>query len=325
MIFKQRLAGIAVCILAAVATSWLCKTYNLPVMLIALIAGLLLHGVLFKDKLKDGISYSSNQLLKLGVALIGLQVTLGDLVSLGWQTVAFLLAVVLSTLGLGLLLAKVLRQNRNYGYLSGGAVAICGASAALAVSSILPKDAKLERDTAVCIIGITLLSSLAMILYPYISAFFELNLLQSSLFLGGSIHNVAQVVGAAFTVSDEVGEFASMIKLLRVALLVPCILLILTSLPREAKKNDSKAPILPFFLVAFLVLMALNSFFNIEQNLLDISKLGSKFLLVTAMFAIGLKTHLLDITSVGFRPLFILFFETIWIAGLSLAGALFLF
>jgi len=244
------LPGLSLCLLSSLLATWLSEIFNLPVLLLALIAGLLLHYIFFRPSLKTGISFSSNQILKLGVALIGLQVTLNDLATIGWHTAIFLLFVVFSTLLFGIGLSKIFKQSSNFGYLSGSAVAICGGSAALAVSSILPQNETLERDTAVCIIGITILSSIAMLIYPFIVTWLEFDVLASSVFLGGSIHNFAQVVGAAFTVSDEVGEFSSLIKLLRVALLVPCILLILVNLQKTTDKNLKKAPVLPLFLIA---------------------------------------------------------------------------
>jgi uncharacterized membrane protein YadS len=109
--------------------------------------------------------------------------------------------------------------SRSFGILSAGAVAICGASAALAISSVLPKGENSERDTVFTVISVTALSTIAMIAYPVIIALFHLDHVAIGVFLGGTIHDVAQVVGAGFSVSEETGNVATFTKLLRVAML----------------------------------------------------------------------------------------------------------
>ena len=122
-------------------------------------------------------------------------------------------AVILTIL-FGVVAARAFGLSRPFGILTAGAVAICGASAALAISSVLPKGENHERDTVFTVIGVTALSTIAMIVYPVIIAFFHLDHAAVGVFLGGTIHDVAQVVGAGFSVSEETGNVATFTKLL---------------------------------------------------------------------------------------------------------------
>src|SRR6185312_7645057 len=108
-----------------------------------------------------------------------------------------------------------------FGVLSGGAVAICGASAALAIASVLPRSDTRERDTILAVVSVTALSTIAMILYPVFAISIGLDHRHAGVFIGGTIHDVAQVVGAGYTISNETGDIATYVKLLRVAMLLP--------------------------------------------------------------------------------------------------------
>ena len=114
-----------------------------------------------------------------------------------------------------MLLARRLGLKPLFGVLSGGAVAICGASAALAIASVLPRNDTRERDTILTVVSVTALSTLAMILYPVFATSIGLDHKQAGIFIGGTIHDVAQVVGAGYTISNETGDIATYVKLLQ--------------------------------------------------------------------------------------------------------------
>ena len=136
-------------------------------------------------------------------------------------------------------------------------MAICGASAALAISAVLPKGENHERDTVFTVIGVTALSTIAMIVYPLIIALFHLDHAAIGVFLGGTIHNIAQVVGAGFSISEETGTVATFTKLLRVAMLLPVVMIL--SFVFHAHNSAKAGRLLPGFLVVFAVLVAINS------------------------------------------------------------------
>ena len=137
------------------------------------------------------------------------------------------------------------QSKGTIGILTGGAVAICGASAALAISSILPKSGSRERDTIFTVIAVTTFSTIAMIVYPVIVTFIGLDDRAAGVFLGGTIHDVAQVVGAGYSISEEVGDLSTIIKLFRVSMLVPVVLLL--TLMFRAKTTEARGFFIPPF------------------------------------------------------------------------------
>lgn len=232
-------------------------------------------------------------------------------------------AGVVTTIVFGYLLSRRLNLGRQFGLLSGGAVAICGASAALAISSALPPDPDKERDTVLTVIGVTSLSTIAMILYPSLTTWLNLTHQQAGLFIGGTIHDVGQVVGAGYMISQETGDVSTYVKLLRVALLVPVILLlpilVITRQRRiEATAKPGVRSILPSFLVAFCALLLLNTFVDLPPTVTATATGVSNWCLVTAITALGMKTRLADLMRVGWKPIALMVAETAWIAGIVL-------
>jgi hypothetical protein len=177
------------------AATWLSQHYNAPVMLFALLLGMAFRFLHEEGRCVRGIEFSARTILRIGVALLRLRITFGQIASLGIEPVIIVVTGVATTIAFGLLLARLLGLGANFGYLSGGAVGICGASAALAISSTLPAYDKRERDTVLTVVGVTTLSTIAMIFYPVLVSALHLDHAQAGMFLGGSIHDVAQVVG----------------------------------------------------------------------------------------------------------------------------------
>ncbi len=224
-----------------------------------------------------------------------------------------------STILIGIVLARAMGLQKRFGVLTGGAVGICGASAAMAVSAVLPDGKNKDRDTLLTIIGVTSLSTIAMVLYPIIAGMLNLDETSTSIFLGGTIHDVAQVVGAGYSVSEQTGDLATLTKLVRVAFLMPvvlCILLVLRLNMNHA--GDAKPAGIPGFLIAFVILMTVNSVIDVPQAITAGATEISRFALVISIAAIGMKSNLKSLLEVGSKPIILLVTETIWIAGLIL-------
>ncbi len=205
-------------------------------------------------------TFRRRRFLDLGVALLGLRLTIDDVTSLGWAAVAMVVLAVISTMLIGVLLARLLSVESKMGVLTGGAVGICGASAAMAISSVLPQGPDTKRQTLFTVIGVTALSTVAMVFYPVVGSSLSLSDTEMGLFVGATIHDVAQVVGAGYSVSAEVGDLGTFVKLLRVAMLVPVVLFIgiIVRLRRgDASQSGVTAPV-PWFLIAFIALFVAN-------------------------------------------------------------------
>lgn len=316
---KKLVPGLLVTALVAMAAAFLGSHYHGSMLLFALLLGLALHFVSEDKRCAAGIQFASGTVLRLGVALLGLRLTVEHVVTLGWQTVVALLVAVSLTIALGLLLARLLKVENSLGLLIGGATAICGASAALAISSVLPKSPHLERDTALTVVGITALSTAAMVVYPLITKWLGFDAISSGKFIGATIHDVAQVVGAGYSLSPEAGDAATITKLMRVAFLMP--VLVVISLVVRARMasaagagSAAKTPLLPWFTVAFVLLILLNSTGWVPGAIQSGASSVSQAFLVLAIAGVGLKTSLQDVTQLGWRPVAMIFLVTLGLA-----------
>ncbi|WJG08819.1 putative sulfate exporter family transporter [Aliiglaciecola sp. LCG003] len=313
-----KLPGIIVVTIVGMAALFLSQHYAAPAMLFSLLLGIALSFLYEETKCQAGIEFTASHVLRFGIALLGLRIALGDLIALGWKTALLLIVAIASTIVVGILLAKVFGLSKRFGVLTGGAVGICGASAAMAISAVLPNDKHKDRDTLLTIIGVTSLSTLAMIIYPIIAGLLNLDETSTSIFLGGTIHDVAQVVGAGYSVSEHTGNLATLTKLVRVALLMPVVLCLLLVMRLNFKNATDSPPSFPLFLIAFVVLMCCNSFFDLPQLVTQTANDVSRFALVISIAAIGMKSNLKQLLLVGAKPIILLLLETIWLAGLIL-------
>jgi len=305
--------GVLAAATVGVAASFLSDHYGGPTMLYALLLGMAFHFLSQEGKCVEGIETASRSILRIGVGLLGMRITIGQIAELGGETPALMVGAVALTILVGVLAARLLRLRGDFGVLTGGAVAVCGASAALAIAAVLPRHPHSERDTIFTVVGVTTLSTLAMIIYPMIVSAFGLGETEAGIFLGGTIHDVAQVVGAGYSVSVKTGDTATFVKLLRVALLLPMVMAV--SLAFGARHTSGKRPpVLPRFLVAFAVLVAVNSSGLIPAALTTGINDLSRWCLVTAIAALGMKTSLKAMTELGPKPVLLLLAETVFMA-----------
>ncbi len=308
--------GVLVSLIIAVAATFLSEHYGGPVMLFALLLGMAFHFLSQEGLCVAGIEFASKRILRVAVGLLGAQITISEIMKLGPTPVVMVIAAVTLTILFGVVGACIAGLSRPFGILTAGAVAICGASAALAISSVLPKSENQERDTVFTVIGVTALSTIAMILYPLIIALFHLDHAAIGVFLGGTIHDVAQVVGAGFSVSDETGNVATFTKLLRVAMLLPIVVAL--SFVYQAHNTTEAGRRLPGFVIAFAVLVVVNGLGVIPTPALVALKSISRWCLVTAIAALGMKTSLKAMAGVGGRAIGLIVAETVFLATLVL-------
>ncbi|NDV92602.1 putative sulfate exporter family transporter [Alteromonas sp. 345S023] len=320
--------GLGIASITGMAALFLSEHYNAPAMLFALLLGMAVS-FLYQNNTPCacGIDFTASTLLRAGVVLLGLRIALGDLAVLGWQTALMLAGAIFTTITLGVGLAKALGLQKRFGALTGGSVAICGASAALAISTILPKGENHERDTLLTVIGVTAMSTIAMVLYPILAGQLGMSNNEAGIFLGGTIHDVAQVVGAGYSVSEDAGDMATLTKLVRVAMLMPVVLIMMLVIKRfyaaSTTDNSTDVPKMPMFLIGFIALMLLNSFVVLPEFVISTGTEVSRFFLVVSITAIGMKSNLGKLAEVGMLPIVMIITETLWIA-LLILGYLYL-
>lgn len=315
--------GVLACVVVGAAATFLSEHYAAPVMLFALLLGMAMNFLSSDGACKAGIEFTARELLRVGVALLGLRITIGQVADLGWQPIALVVLSVALTIGVSMVVARLLGFNTLFGLLSGGAVAICGASAALALAAALPNHPLKERATLFTVVGVSALSTLAMIGYPMLTQTLGLDARHAGVFLGATIHDVAQVVGAGYSLSRETGDIATFVKLLRVAMLVPVIAFaVLFTRPRggsdATQARGPRPPLLPWFAVAFALLVAVNSTGWLPAAVTSAGSDVSRWCLVASIAGIGMKTALRDLVTVGLKPVALMVGETAFLALLVL-------
>ena len=310
--------GIICAAVVAIAAMFMSEHYGASAMLFALLLGMALNFLGQEGKCVAGIQFAASTVLRIGVALLGLRITFGEISALGPNTALMVVAGVLLTILFGWLFSRFSSVEKYFGLLTGGAVAICGASAALAIAAVLPRGPNHDRDTSFAVIGVTALSTIAMVVYPVVVGVMGFNPHQAGIFLGATIHDVAQVVGAGYSMGKDAGDTATIVKLLRVAMLLP-VILVLSLMFRQrthGSANAMRPPLLPWFAVVFGVLVALNSFVAMPRQLLVVAGDASRFALVLAISAIGMRTSLKELTVLGMKPVVLMVTETMFLAGI---------
>ncbi len=300
---------------------------TVPPMIAALVLGMALAKLGSQSWMQPAITFCLKRLLRYAIALLGLRVVFGDITALGWPTTLVIIAAMLLTIGSGVLLARMLGQDTRYGVLVGTGTAICGASATLATSSILPSYSQKSSDTAFVVIAVNALSTLAMVAYPPLLLALGFNEHTTGILLGATIHDVAQVVGAGYSISETAGNSAVIVKLFRVFLLFPIVLAIGFYFARQASGVDASKVPAPLFALGFLAFAAINStiplvpslasvIMPIKSGLVEASNWG----MMLAITALGLGTTVSSLLSVGWRRISIAVGTTLVILAAAILG-----
>lgn len=323
--FKSRMRGVMLAALIALAAAFIADHYGGPVMLFAILFGIAFNFLSDDEKCAPGIQFASKRLLQLGVILLGATITFGEVAALGWRTAGVVVGAVTLLLIVGTAIARSLKLSKPHAFISSAAVAICGASAAMAVAAVLPQNSRNERALVMTVVGVTALSTLAMIFYPPLTDMLGLSDKMAGIFLGATIHDVAQVVGAGYIVSDDAGATAAIVKLLRVTLLAPTVLAIAIIFARTQAASAGIVRAFPVFLVGFFALITVNSIVPMPELLTRFLSDASRWCLIVAVSALGLKTSLRELFEMGPVPSIVLFLQTLLLLGFVTLAVLFLF
>jgi uncharacterized integral membrane protein (TIGR00698 family) len=312
--------GVALSLVIAMAATFLSDHHGGPTLLYALLIGMAFHFLSQEARWAKGIDFSVRTILRIGVAMLGARISVAEIAEMGFSPIAIVVAGVTATIVLGVLAAPRLSLSKAQGVLTGGAVAICGASAALAISAVLPKSSDTARETLFTVVAVTLLSTLAMVLYPLLVRALGYDDRAAGILLGATIHDVAQVVGAGYLISEQAGLIATYVKLLRVSTLLPVVLVLAWYFAAPGGHAASRWRLLPSFLLAFAILAAANSAGLVPRAASETMASLSRWCLVCAIAGLGMKTSLQELSRVGWRPLALVTAETLFLLGLVLAA-----
>lgn len=304
--WRDLVPGLAIVAVACLAATWLSEHYQMPVILAGLLIGLALNFVSAEPRVHAGLDMCGTNFLRWGIVLLGTQVTVTQIGSLGITSFLALIFIMTLVILAGLAGARLAGQSSYMGWLAGGATAICGASAALAIYALMGKERLNHNQFTLTLVGISLASATALSFYPLLASYFGFTDQQAGFLMGAAIHDVAQSLGAGYSFSEGSGEFATIVKLSRVALLAPFVAVIgLAIMPagQRGKTGIAAKLRLPWFVIGFFLLVAVNSLVNPPAFIAQYGLIASKVMLLSSVTATAMRSQLNSLMSQGWRPL----------------------
>ena len=293
------------------------KRLHFSSLIIAILLGMVVKNtVKIPSVFDDGIKFSLKKILRLAVILLGFKLSLTEAAEIGWKGLVLVLIVTPTTLWFATWVGKKLGLDKNLALLIGSGTAICGASAVAAVAPVVDGD---EKDSTFAIATVTIFGTISMFLYPLIYNVFHLPNILYAVWAGSSIHEVAQVVAAGFTAGDQAGQFATLVKLTRVLLVIPIAMSIGLWQMRGEKgeKRGMKKDTIPWFVFGFLGVFIINSLHFIPKNITEQLVTLDSFLLTWAMAGMGLETSFEKMKKVGIKPFYAGAITTVFIGVLG--------
>lgn len=299
--------GLLLCAVVALSAGWLSEHYGVPIILMGLLLGLALNFAATDVSTHAGLDFASTTCLRVGIVLLGTQVTLMQIGALGAVPFIGLLVVMGCALGAALLAARIAGMPVAAGVLAGGATAICGASAALALYGVIGKERLSQAQFTLTLVGVSLASALALSFYPPLAGFVGLDDRQAGFLIGASIHDVAQAIGGGYAISDTAGSYATIVKLARVALLAPLVVLASLLMGPAGDQEERRRGLgglmsrisIPWFVLGFLALVCFVSFYPLPAAVTAGALTASKLLLLLAVTATAMRSRLDLIVQMG--------------------------
>lgn len=314
---------------SAVAVAWSAHQLlpDIPMLTAAVVLGIVaahLPGAraLVRGAARPGLSYAAKRLMRVGIVLLGLKLSLDDVLGLGWATVTMVLGVVAATFLGTWWLGRRMGLPGDQPLLIAAGYSICGASAIGAVSEATDSD---ERDAATSVALVTLCGTLAIAVLPLLQQPLGLSDAEFGRWVGASVHDVGQVVATAQTAGSDALAEAVLVKLMRVALLAPLVAAVALSVRhrrRGAATARKRLPLVPLFVVGFLAMVALRSTGLLPTSAIDVAQHAQELLLAAALFGLGSAVDLPSLTRTGARVAALGLSAWVVVAGVSYAGVL---
>lgn len=298
------------------------KALSLSPMVVGIILGMLYANSL-RNNLPDtwvpGIAFCGKRVLRFGIILYGFRLTFQDVVAVGFPAIIVDAIIVCGTILLGVLVGRLLKVDRSIALLTACGSGICGAAAVLGVDgAIRPKPYK----TAVAVATVVIFGTLSMFLYPilYRAGVFDLSPDAMGIFTGATIHEVAHAVGAGNAMGAAVSNSAIIVKMIRVMMLVPVLLVIAFFVAKNVAERGEEAGSsskinIPWFAILFLVVIGFNSLNLLPKELVDFINTLDTFLLTMAMSALGAETSIDKFKKAGFKPFLLAAILWCWLIG----------
>lgn len=290
-----------------------------------MIVGIVL-GMLYANSLRNnlpetwvpGVQFCSKRILRIGIILYGFRLTFQNVLEVGVPAICIDAIVVTITICGGIMIGRMLKMDRGIALLTSVGSGICGAAAVLGTESAIKVK---PYKTAVAVSTVVIFGTIAMFLYPvlYRNGIFDLSPRDMGIFTGSTVHEVAHVVGAGIAMGKEVSDSAIIVKMIRVMMLVPVLLIVSYSVMRAAMKSGNTGPrgkiSMPWFAILFLVVIGFNSFDLLPLSIVDFINTFDTFLLTMAMTALGAETSIDKFRKAGLKPFILAFILFLWLIG----------
>lgn len=288
-----------------------------PLMLAVLVGMALGHLCRLPPKCQPGAGFAGRTVLRFAIVLLGFQLSAAQILAIGIDGIAIVACVVTTNFIAIVWMGSLLGVDARLGGLLAAGTSICGASAVAAMSTVNQAS---EEDVTYAMAGVTVFGTVLMFLLPVVGHALGLDQREFGLWAGASIHEVAQVTGAAFQYGDAAGETGIIVKLTRVLMLAPLVIVVgLWFLQRRpATAEEAPPPAFPLFVLGFIAVAALNSLFPMAPDVRAGVMNVTTFLMSMALAALGLQSHAGRLRAKGMRPLALGALGTVLIVGLSL-------
>lgn len=290
-------------------------------MILSILLGIVLHNLIGTPRLaKAGVTFCVRRVLRFAIILLGLQLTAAQVVEVGAAGMLVLVATLVCTFLFTTWLGRMIGVDRKLSQLIAAGTSICGASAVIATNTVTEAH---DEDVAYAVACVTVFGSIAMFVYPLLPGLLHLDAHAYGLWAGASIHEIAQVMAAAYQDGQQAGDAAAIAKLSRVAMLAPVVIVLGILAARNMKSSDragssAKAP-MPWFVLGFIALVGLNSVVTIPASAKAAIVLVTTFLMSMALAAMGLETDVAKLRAKGIRPLILGFAAFLFVATFSLS------
>lgn len=288
-------------------------------MILAILIGMVFHNVIGTPQIaRDGVRFCMRRILRAAIVLLGLQLTAAQIAEVGGSGIAIIAATLLATFVFTSWLGRALGIDRKLAQLIAAGTSVCGASAVIATNTVTRAN---DEDVAYAVACVTVFGSISMFLYPLAPGLLHLDPHVYGLWTGASIHEIAQVVAAAFQNGQAAGEFGTIAKLSRVMMLAPLVMALgwLAVRGQSGRLGGKAAAPFPWFVLGFIAMVALNSLIPIPAVIKSGLVTLTVFLLSLALAAMGLETDIARLRARGLRPLLVGAFSWVFISGFSLA------
>ena len=297
------------------------KELSLSPMIVGIVLGMLYANSL-RNNLPEtwvpGIKFCSKRVLRIGIILYGFRLTLQNVMEVGLPAICIDAIIVAVTICGGILIGKMLKMDSNIALLTSVGSGICGAAAVLGAESAIKAK---PYQTAVAVSTVVIFGTIAMFLYPalYNNHIVELPAQLMGIFTGSTVHEVAHVVGAGNAMGESVSQPAIIVKMIRVMMLVPVLLIIGFFMMRTAKtaigKGERSKVDVPWFAILFLVVIGFNSLDLLPEGVVNFINTFDTFLLTMAMTALGAETSIDKFKKAGFKPFVLALILFVWLIG----------